>query len=29
MGYFTRQDIPYQYALADAFTDLRRLLLLA
>ncbi|KOG90874.1 hypothetical protein ADK38_06265, partial [Streptomyces varsoviensis] len=20
MGYFTREDIPYQYALADAFT---------
>ena len=28
MGYFTRADIPFQCALADAFTDLRQLLLL-
>lgn len=25
MGYYTRADIPYYYALADAFTNLRRL----
>ncbi len=28
MGYFTRQELAFYYALADAFTDLRRLLLL-